>query len=100
MKFMMKPILFLMVVFLLGCQSEVDKCVNSSVAAWKIEEDRKKQQISLYEVKNNEVARTAIDSQEFTLAEALGKVPSLDKRTKVEVEAQMRLMCLKIANGK
>ncbi len=93
---MMKLTLGLMIAFLLGCQSEVDKCVNSSVAAWQAEEDRKKRQISHYEVKNNEVAKTSIDSKEFTLAEALGKVPSLDKRTIVEVEAQMRIMCLKI----
>lgn len=96
----MKKVLCLMIIILAGCQSEVDKCVNSSVAAWQTEEDRKERQISLYEVKNNEIARTNIDSKEFTLAEAMGKVPSLDKRSKVEVEAQMRLMCLKIVNGK
>ena len=100
MKIMMRLTLGLMIVFLVGCQSEIDKCVNSSVAAWEAEEDRKKRQISIYEIKNNEVAKTGIDDKEFTLAEALGKVPSLDKRTKVEVEAQMRVMCLKIVNRK
>lgn len=83
-----------------GCTSEVDKCVNSQMDAWKAEESRKERQISKFEMDKKEVARTNADDKGFTLAEALGLVPTLDKRTSVEVEAEKRLMCLSIINKK
>ncbi len=39
MKFMKKLTLGLLVVFLVGCQSEIDKCVGGEMKAWKAEND-------------------------------------------------------------
>ena len=84
---------------LVGCQSEVDKCVDSQLAAWKAKEKRKNEQITKYENEKKEIARTN-DEREFTLAEAIGLVPSLDKRTEAEVSAEERIFCLSIVNKK
>ncbi len=57
---------------LVGCKSEVDKCVESQVKGWNSLQERKEKMI-----------------KELSLNE------NLDKRTVVEVEAEARLRCLK-----
>ena len=86
----------MMASLIVGCQSEVDKCVTSQMKSWKAVESKKENQISKYEKDNNEIARTSDNT--FTMAEAKGLVPTLDKRTVAEVEAEARVRCLLIIN--
>ena len=86
------------IAILSGCSSEVDKCVESQVKVWKIKEQRKLQQISEYETKHP--AKPEFRSAKLRLAEDLGLIPTLDRRSIEEVEADERIRCMRIVFGK
>ena len=83
----MKNVLLLlaMIVALCGCESEVDKCVNTQVIAWK-ERNKKNEEIL---AKKKEQGRTS-------LSDIWDLVPD---ELESEVVAKARITCLK-ASGK
>ena len=83
----MKKILLLLtlITFLSGCESEVDKCVNTQVIAWK---ERNKKNEEIIE-KKKEQGRTSLSDLWDLVNDELES----------EVVAKARITCLK-ANGK
>ena len=83
----MKKILLLLTLinFLSGCESEVDKCVNTQVIAWK---ERNKKNEEIIE-KKKEQGRTSLSDLWDLVNDELES----------EVVAKARITCLK-ANGK
>ena len=69
--------------FLCGCKSEVDKCVDSQLLAWK---DKTKLK--------NEIAAEKMKNGETKLSEFFELMPD---RLESEVVAEARLSCLKAA---
>ena len=78
-------IFLILVSFLLlsGCKSEVDKCVDAQVFAWKEKSKIKK-----------EVLSDALKDKRPTLAEIFELMPD---KLESEVKAEARLLCLKAA---
>lgn len=73
-----------------GCSSEVDKCVDSQVAAWKAKKERETQMWKqLREQKQNNPTK----SETIELWEVIDEV---DARKIEEIEAEARVMCLKL----
>lgn len=90
----MKYLIGLMVMALLaGCQSEVDKCVESSMASW---DAYKKRQV---EAEGQAIKNPKSSGNHFDQFDTVEKV-DVDKRTRVEVEAEKRMKCLRAASGK
>ena len=83
----MKTLLLLlaMIVALCGCESEVDKCVNTQLIAWK---DRNK--------KNEEILAKKKEQGRTSLSDIWDLVPD---ELESEVVAKARITCLK-ASGK
>ena len=72
-------------VFILGgCKSEIDKCTDSQVAAWKSEQKR----LAIEIEENKSKPKTVADLMGLTKTE-------LDKRSLAEVEADERFRCLR-----
>ncbi len=69
---------------LVGCKSEIDKCTDAQVAAWK--EAQKRLAIEIEE--NKSKPKTVADLMGLTKTE-------LDKRSLAEVEADERFRCLR-----
>ena len=80
--------IFLSVLMLTGCDSDIDKCVKSQVEVWKEHKDKNDKKLEEMEKENNGQVR---------LADAWDLVNS---GTEKEVEAQARIKCLKAASGK
>lgn len=80
----MKIFVILVSFFLLsGCKSEVDKCVDAQVLAWKEKSKIKK-----------EVLSDALKDKKPTLAEIFELLPD---KLESEVKAEAQLLCLKAA---
>ena len=80
--------IFLSVLMLTGCDSDIDKCVKSQVEVWKEHKDKNDKKLEEMEKADNGQVR---------LADAWDLVNS---ETEKEVEAQARIKCLKAASGK
>ena len=76
---------------LVGCASEVDKCVDARMAGWAAQQERIKEKIR----KLQESLKKVGDGNWV-----LEKESELDGRTRAEVEAAFRVGCLKISSGK
>jgi hypothetical protein len=77
-------------VALIGCTSEVDKCVNSQVSAWK---DAKERNEAYWDEKEKSL-RKMKNSNDWEI------VRENDVRTKNEIEAEARLICMSLAAKK
>jgi hypothetical protein len=77
-------------VVLIGCTTEVDKCVNSQVSAWKDAKERKE----AYWEEKEKALRKMKNSNDWEI------VRENDARTKNEIEAEARLMCMSLAGKK
>ncbi len=80
--------IFMSLLMLTGCDSDIDKCVKSQVEVWKEHKDKNDKKLKEMEKANNGQVR---------LADAWDLVNS---ETEKEVEAQARIKCLKAASGK
>ncbi len=85
---------FSMLLLIAGCSSEVDKCVEAEVKAWKAEQSRIAADVAAgrktYAQGSNPSPWSAFDKS----------IVQRDERTTAEVEAQSRRVCLHIANNK
>jgi hypothetical protein len=80
--------IFMSLLILTGCDSDIDKCVKSQVEVWKEHKDK-------YDKKLEEMAKA--NNGQVRLADAWDFINS---STEKEVEAQARIKCLKAASGK
>lgn len=85
---MRKPIFILlfMATSVIGCKSEVDKCVESQLRAWM---DKKVRDDAFWDAKERQM-RKDLKSNDWEI------VRIRDIRTKNEVEAEARLTCLSL----
>jgi predicted membrane protein len=82
-------------------QSEVDKCVNSSVAAWEVRQERvEKKWLEQEKIKKgwseweaDKIQKNKPSSNFFDQFDAVEKP---DERSKIEVESDMRINCMSI----
>ena len=91
---MIKLILGLMVIILAGCQSDVDKCVNTSLAAWDVKQERIKAEWTLQ--KNNKTDTNHQGGGRDLSLEIFGPIAKPDERSKIEVESEWRIYCMSI----
>lgn len=108
MKFISKLTLGLLIIFLVGCQSEVDKCVNSSMAAWDVKQDRIKKEWQEWNAwknngkwKNDKIISKENEGGGRDLSEELfGPKEKISERSRIEIESEWRVYCLQINSGK
>jgi hypothetical protein len=84
---------FLLIVSLLtltACSSEVDKCVDSQVAAWQAIKER---DAEMWKQFREHRKREQINGENVPQWEVVDKV---DVRKKEEIEAEARVMCLRL----
>jgi hypothetical protein len=109
MKFMMRLTLSLVVVFLVGCQSEIDKCLDVEMAGWVAKQERIAKENAdivnernrLLSLKNNE-SKDKVDyfpNLKENMISALQEVKK-DERSRDEVIADLRLTCMRAASQK
>lgn len=103
---MMKLTLALMIAFLLGCQSEVDKCVNSSVVAWDVKQERIKKEWAEWNAwknngkwKNDKITPNEGGGRDLS-EELFGPKEKVSELSRIEIEAGWRVYCLQINSGK
>jgi hypothetical protein len=88
-------------------QSEVDKCVNSSMAAWDVKQERIKKEWSEWNAWKNDgkwkndqiISKNEGGGRDFSL-ELFGPEEKVEKRSRIEIESEWRVYCLKINSGK
>jgi hypothetical protein len=109
MKFMMRLILGFVIIFLVGCQSEVDKCLDVEMAGWVAKQERVTKENAvivnernrLLSLKNND-NKDKVDyfpNLTTNMIDALQEIKK-DERGKDEVIADLRLTCMKAASKK
>lgn len=109
MKFMMRLILGFLIVFLVGCQSEIDKCLDVEMAGWVAKKERITKENAvivnernrLLSLKNND-KKDKVDyfpNLTTNMIDALQEIKK-DERSKDEVIADLRLTCMKVASKK
>lgn len=84
----MISMIFIISLFLSGCESDIDKCVKSQVEVWKEHKDINDKKLEEMEKANNGQVR---------LADVWDLV---NVQTDKEIEAESRIKCLKAASGK
>ncbi len=88
-------------------QSEVDKCVNSSMAAWDVKQERIKKEWSEWNAWKNDgkwkndqiISKNEGGGRDFSL-ELFGPEEKVEKRSRIEIESEWRVYCMKINSGK
>lgn len=74
-----------------GCSSEVDKCVESQVAAWEAKKERDAEMWKqVREQKKSEEKKNGTSDEWEVVGEK-------DVRRKEEIEAEARVLCMKLA---
>lgn len=106
---MIKLTLVFMVIFLVGCQSEIDKCLDVEMAGWVAKQERIAKENAdivnernrLLSLKNNE-SKDKVDyfpNLTANMVSALQEVKK-DERSRDEVIADLRLTCMRAAGQK
>jgi hypothetical protein len=88
----------LLVLFLVGCQSEIDKCVDSEMKAWDSQQQKIQNDWKAYQSNIKQQEKNPNGGKDLSLE--LGFVKKPDERTRLEVEADERKSCMHIASGK
>jgi hypothetical protein len=83
---------------LVGCQSEVDKCVESEMKAWDSQQQKIRKDWEDWKVRSKQQEKNSNGGRDLTLE--LGLVVKPDERSRLEVEADERKSCMYIASGK
>jgi hypothetical protein len=83
---------------LVGCQSEVDKCVESEMKAWDSQQQKIRKDWQAYQSNIKQQEKNPNGGKDYSLE--LGFVKKPDERTRLEVEADERKSCMYIASGK
>lgn len=106
---MMRQILGFLIVFLVGCQSEIDKCLDVEMAGWVAKQERITKENAvivnernrLLSLKNNDKKDKVDYFPNLTpnMIDALQEIKK-DERSKDEVIADLRLTCMKVASEK
>lgn len=86
-----------LILVLTACSSEVDKCVNSEVAAWRAREKRleRKENDEKFARKENNNASSVWDEIEARLYTQTFE--KRDERSPEEIEAESRIHCMRIS---
>lgn len=109
MKIMMRLTLGFIIVFLAGCQSEIDKCLDVEMAGWVAKQERIAKENAdivnernrLLSLKNNE-SKDKVDyfpNLTANMISALQEVKK-DERSRDEVIADLRLTCMRASSQK
>lgn len=77
---------------LVGCSSEVDKCVDAKVKGWEAEQNRLKEELA-----SGKKTLTKPENQTLYSLYNFEPIVKLDERTKAEVEAEYRGWCLRVS---
>lgn len=109
----MEKFLFaILVFFLVGCKSEVDKCLDAEMAGWDAQQERIAKKIEQRQKLNDKKNLTAgnmgkgnagsnfLENFEPSLLGALVDTERLDVRSREEVIAERRYGCLRAINKK
>ncbi len=101
---MMRLILGFVIIFLVGCQSEVDRCLDVEMAGWVAKQERITKENAeivsernrLLSLKNNENKEKVDYFPNLTINMISGlQEIKKDERSKDEVIADLRLICMK-----
>ena len=95
---MKSTIALLLAIFLNGCSSEVDKCVEAKVRAWDIEQLQVRKKWEEWKKRTSETSKDTSQGRDLSLE--LGLVRPPDERTKERVAADARVECLQISKVK
>jgi hypothetical protein len=105
----MKYTIGFLVIFLVGCQSEIDKCLDVEMAAWLAKQERiSNKNIEITNERNRLLSLKADDTKDKVdyfpnlLANQINALQEIEKddRTKEEVIADLRSGCMRMANKK
>lgn len=103
----MKSIIFLMIFFVAGCQSEIDKCVNSTMAAWDVKQARvEKKWLEQEKIKKDwsewktDQIDLSVKKPSTNIFDQFDTVEKPDERSRIEVESIERKRCMRFAAGK
>jgi hypothetical protein len=94
----MRIIVLMMSLVLVGCQSEIDKCVNTSMAAWDVQQARIKNEWDDW--KKDKIVPNSSANGGKDFSQELGLVVKPDERSRIEIEAIERKRCMRFAAGK
>jgi len=94
MKSILITAIFLM---LIGCKSEVDKCVDIEMKVWEVKQEKIRADWQAWQIRDEKVRKNVSGKEEITIEYGIIKP---DERSKLEVEAAERKRCMSIAAGK